>query len=838
MADNIASTVEKLAPAVESAFKFMNDHSDIFVPLVAGLISLRVGIGIFNLLRKVAMPFVSALTGTVGLLGKARNLIKGTDKATKAGGRSWKFWSRSAKEAGSSAEAAGRKAAKSGGKVSRAFKGAGSGLKAVSKGVGRLAGRFVPVVGPMLLLAEGATLLYNNFEPFKNLVDTTKDKVVEFGKEAGTRISNGWDRAKESFGNFQDRVKSGLKERLVNVADFFSRKSKEWSQAETKAAGGAGLPKLEDVKARAAEIKTAVQDAFSNIGQTISTVWDGVSEWWGATWDGIKASVSERWASIKESASTTWDSAKEKASTVWDGISESWSNTWTAVQDTVGPIWDNLKTKASSTWDSIKEKASTTWTSAGDTVRGAWDGVSEGWTGLWQGVSGTLSSTWETIKSSASSAFDGARNAVSSAWDSVQGDTGSTWGDVQSVVTSATSAVKDAASDMASMIVESVSSAWSSVVEATVSAISSFVETITSGFNNAVSLAASLPGRFQGALGNLGGLLVGSGRALVQGFVNGIRSMIGAVTSAASAVVSAARAFFPFSPAKKGPFSGKGYTTHSGKALVKDFAGGITSEVSRVERAANQAMKAASKPFQAIAHEQILQPVLESNAEKIAESRKKEREAEESHQKRLAEIYKGGKNVQEKVAKENEKHAEKMAEIRKSLDESIEAPDYSDIEQSFSNIYIEGSKELLRRQLMGVVESQGLAKAARRGALDAVKQARSVIGDNPLLARVEMSVRSKEFDWAFKKAVEDSGLHEVPVNFVISNLDQLKSDLGMGDGLVSRAIDQAVQWNWNDTDSKRYRDEVKTEVHYHVEDMQEAIRRENLRVRKQMMKIG
>ncbi|MDK6548048.1 hypothetical protein QP375_26580, partial [Escherichia coli] len=94
------------------------------------------------------------------------------------------------------------------------------------------------------------------------------------------------------------------------------------------------------------------------------------------------------------------------------------------------------------------------------------------------------------------------------------------------------------ASDMASMIVESVSSAWSSVVEATVSAISSFVETITSGFNNAVSLAASLPGRFQGALGNLGGLLVGSGRELVQVFVNGIRSMIGAVTSAASAVVS------------------------------------------------------------------------------------------------------------------------------------------------------------------------------------------------------------------------------------------------------------------------------------------------------------
>jgi hypothetical protein len=94
-----------------------------------------------------------------------------------------------------------------------------------------------------------------------------------------------------------------------------------------------------------------------------------------------------------------------------------------------------------------------------------------------------------------------------------------------------------------------------------------------------VSLVRGLPGRARSALGNLNGMLVAAGRALIQGFINGIKSMLGSVKNAASGVVSAARNFFPFSPAKEGPFSGKGYTLHSGRALAQDFGRGITDQL-------------------------------------------------------------------------------------------------------------------------------------------------------------------------------------------------------------------------------------------------------------------
>ena len=116
----------------------------------------------------------------------------------------------------------------------------------------------------------------------------------------------------------------------------------------------------------------------------------------------------------------------------------------------------------------------------------------------------------------------------------------------------------------------------------------------SNGISRAVSFVSQMPGRVMSALGNVGSLLVNSGRALIQGFINGIKSMVGAVADAARGVVKKARDFFPFSPAKKGPFSGRGYTTFSGKALATDFAGGIKSATPLAARATEGLMNAAS----------------------------------------------------------------------------------------------------------------------------------------------------------------------------------------------------------------------------------------------------
>lgn len=103
-----------------------------------------------------------------------------------------------------------------------------------------------------------------------------------------------------------------------------------------------------------------------------------------------------------------------------------------------------------------------------------------------------------------------------------------------------------------------------------------------------------LPGKIMAALGNLGTFLLDSGRALIQGFIDGISGMAGAIGGAVGGVLGAVADFFPHSPAKKGPFSGRGYTSHSGKALATDFAKSIAGEQATVGAAASKLMTAAT----------------------------------------------------------------------------------------------------------------------------------------------------------------------------------------------------------------------------------------------------
>ncbi|MGW1271267.1 phage tail tape measure protein, partial [Streptomyces sp. NPDC002491] len=103
----------------------------------------------------------------------------------------------------------------------------------------------------------------------------------------------------------------------------------------------------------------------------------------------------------------------------------------------------------------------------------------------------------------------------------------------------------------------------------------------------AVALVAwvkGLPARARSALGGLGTALYNSGASLIQGFVNGILSKFSAVTSTVSNLVSKARDFFPFSPAKTGPFAGRGYTLYSGRALADAFGQGIADQAPGVRK--------------------------------------------------------------------------------------------------------------------------------------------------------------------------------------------------------------------------------------------------------------
>lgn len=139
---------------------------------------------------------------------------------------------------------------------------------------------------------------------------------------------------------------------------------------------------------------------------------------------------------------------------------------------------------------------------------------------------------------------------------------------------------------------ETLASARSSLIQLSVEAfvrVGSLMERLVGLFENGgegirrviTRLMLDAVGRIENTLG----AFFQAGQRLMLSLAAGILSKVADVVNAVSSAASQARDLLPFSPAKKGPFSGRGYPLYSGRALMEAFAQGITDRSGMVSDA-------------------------------------------------------------------------------------------------------------------------------------------------------------------------------------------------------------------------------------------------------------
>lgn len=108
-------------------------------------------------------------------------------------------------------------------------------------------------------------------------------------------------------------------------------------------------------------------------------------------------------------------------------------------------------------------------------------------------------------------------------------------------------------------------------------ALRNFAADVSERVAEVIGFIGSLPERAIAVVSGIGLTLRNSGRALIQGFIDGIRSMFTSVGNAVGGLMDFVRGFFPNSPAERGPFSGAGWTAilNSGAAIMDAFESGL-----------------------------------------------------------------------------------------------------------------------------------------------------------------------------------------------------------------------------------------------------------------------
>lgn len=267
--------------------------------------------------------------------------------------------------------------------------------------------------------------------------------------------------------------------------------------------------------------------------------------------------------------------------TIWPHIEQIITNVMNVILAVINAVWPLIETIITQAMNVIQAVI--------DVVSAAINGD---WDAFWNAVANLARTVWEAIKAIVSSAINAVSNVISlvisaiqsfwnSAWNAISSTLDAVWSAIQSIVSSAAAAVSGAVSNLVGSVIGFFSNMGSNIVDAASNMWSSVQSAFSNGVSSAVGIVSSLPGQIMGIFSGIGSWLYESGASLIDGFVDGIRSAAASAAGAVSDTLSSLRSLFPFSPAKEGPFSGRGWVLYSGMSIMDALSEGAEKRINR-----------------------------------------------------------------------------------------------------------------------------------------------------------------------------------------------------------------------------------------------------------------
>ncbi len=429
--------------------------------------------------------------------------------------------------------------------------------------------------------------------------------------------------------------------------------------------------------------------------------------------------------------------------------------------------------------------------------------------GAFSALKGIVTTEVTAISNSIALGFQQIPAKLNVAWAGLGASVAGALGALKGVVTSNMAGITDAFGQAFAGVAGRVASALSGVPAAVGAAITpaiGVVQAVMLGIINLVSIAGSqiagvasatfaqFPPAVQGAMspaisavGTIGqqmistmlafaGAAESAGRAIGASFAAGIASSADLVAGAASALMGAAKAFFPQSPAEKGPFSGSGWVDNSGKAVGEGFAAGMQSSVGGVVEIARVMMQQVKDVFGNAEglvinfnFNQVAQPISQfsNSIAGIGTSMAGALPAAQEFQQTL------GQTGQSLAMLDSSQSKGRIEELKKSLLEL----------------------EIQRKQLEAARDTPGADQAAIKAQIEQIRNQKNLLG----LERDKLTYAQKyggqmnSTTQSYKEQI--NGLQQMPFDFATATGNQFMSDLGWsGQGAIPSLMQQGLDY--------------------------------------------
>jgi phage-related protein len=298
---------------------------------------------------------------------------------------------------------------------------------------------------------------------------------------------------------------------------------------------------------------------------------------------------------------------------VWDGLKNIAGGAVGVIGGIVRQLWNLI----ASTFRLNLGVISALWTRAfgglGGTIRGALGGIIGAARSIFTGVTGVIRAAMNVISTTAravwrvivaiftgnlgqvKAAIRSGASQILGAWrglgNALQSLGRAVWNNIRSAFRTGMSNARSLISGGVSAIRGAWSAGWSAVRSTTSRAMSSLVSSISSGASRAAGVARRIPGMLLNALGNLGGLLVSAGAALIRGLISGIESMLGSLKSKLNSITN-------LIPGWKGPPSkDRKLLYKTGRLIMRGLINGMTGSVDDIRATAQRITELIKRAF-------------------------------------------------------------------------------------------------------------------------------------------------------------------------------------------------------------------------------------------------